>query len=76
MDLNKLSTARLLGRLDKLRSKTLQYWNHYGESDEDTKQFAADLKEVEQMKAILGGREHYPRGKKGRQLRQKEKQNR
>lgn len=76
MELNKLSTARLLGRLDKLRKKTVQYWDYYGEEMEDRKQYLADLEEVAQMKAILSTREHYPRGAKGRALRQKKKQNR
>ena len=75
-DLAKLSTVRLLGRLSILRSKIVQPWNHYGDEAEDNAEYAADIRESDKIKALLFDREHYPRGKEGRRLRQKAKQNR
>jgi len=65
--LKKLATHRLLERFKKVRK--MYNLDHDGNYPE--------LKiEMDNIKAILDTREHHPRGKEGRKLRQKEKQNR
>ena len=69
-NLKKLSTVKLRNRLDTIRSYMLSW------TDSSPEERDANEVEFDEIKAILATREHYPRGKKGRQYRQKLKQNR
>ena len=77
--LEKLSTPRLLNLLEKVRGRLVQYWYHYGYDHYSfgrPEEKQADEAQAKLIKKILSTREHYPRGKEGRKLRQKAKQNR
>lgn len=71
--IEKMGTPRLLTHLKLLRKKTAQHWSYYFDDNEG---YAKAIIEMELVKAELATREHYPRGAKGRALRQKAKQNR
>lgn len=70
MDLNSLSTPKLRNRLDSIRRQLFDY------TDRSDEELSSLKQSFEEIKKVLATREHYPRGKKGRQLRQQAKQNR
>ena len=72
-DLKKLSTERLLQRLSSARIASARILLY---EDTDDLEYRTNKKEVEEIKAILATRDHYPRGAKGRKVRQLAKQNR
>lgn len=73
-DFENLSTARLLSILKRLRTITSRPWDWGYEDFPDV--YDSQMEEMEEIKKILATREHYPRGKAGRKLRMKKKQNR